>query len=1051
MVNKQDALQKAQQFVAGRQAAARGGAGQAQSLQSALDNSYYYVFNIGTDGGFVIVSGDDRTPEILGYSDAGHFDAQNIPDNMRAFLQGYADEIQQMPETMPAASRGVGQKRVVKTPISPLLVTEWGQDAPYNAFCPTFQYDVPSSDELQTGQSVTGCVATAMAQIMYYHQWPISTKAQINGYQLQLKVNNTPNTLTISTVPADSPISWSNMLPYYGGDYTAGQAQAVAKLMQYCGAAVEMRYGANSSGAYDSNVRGALIDYFDYDEGMQFVYRNKYTAEQWDNLIYGELVAKRPVFYGGQSSGGGHAFVVDGYQEGYFHINWGWDGRNNDGMFLLSVLNPYNTESTGASSSKDGYSYGQDAIIGIQKNIGTVVAPAPVVMSTYALSYTTESVTKGGDGNFSTTISLASVNLSGATNTFDYGIGIYDKNDNLCYSKVRRTNQELENGNYFGNESVDISFGDGWEDGVYTIVGISKTSDSENWNKNRYSDSRLIYAIISGNTMTLMVPDPALRLESNTMTVVGDKLAGSTQTVKATIVNNGTPYNDYLYLAVNGQLKGGRMFEIGIGETKDFEIELLLDNPGNYTLRLYSDKELTNEIVSTECTISANEDLSGDTNVDLSFDVQLNLDESGQYILGNKLKAKIIATNNTANNYVGKCILFLYTWIGDNGSSNSTYWKDLVVRANSQAEVEYEYDVELESEYSVKLKCKKNGADFVVDDDMVYATYVSKPAITTYLADGTEVQKLAGADFEVPSNASVVDLRGQTSIATVDADDANPNCIYLLDSSADVPTGLTRNVVKGNIAENIELQDSYDFYSPINFTATQISYERTFTNGTDATGNRWSTIILPFDVVSVTAGDAPDEEEIDWFHSSEDRGKNFWVRSFVNDMENNVYFDYTEQMKAGTPYIITVPGSYWGKWDLTNKTIRFIGKGNTAITKNQVSSSLIGDNYHFVGMMAAKAVENVYVMNDDGTQFENRASATADPFRAYFKAEKLKYANALSIKSVNDVPTTIGQLPAEIATPAAMPKVVYTLDGRRVTSSQMKKGVYIVGGKKIIK
>lgn len=328
-----------------------------------------YVFNVDTDGGFVIVSNDDRTIPILGFSDSGSFDPASMPDNMRAWLQGYADEIAWLQQNNGTAKSNVskGRRKVGShstTAITPLCTSTWNQGAPYNNLCP--KYD-------GTTRSATGCVATAMAQVMYYHKWPTSATASIPGY------TTGSYSLSVSSLSATT-FSWSSMKDRYTNTERGPSATAVAKLMQYCGASVQMDYGPES-GSYTYMVAMALKTYFDYNSTTQFVSRSYYTYAKWTDLIYHELAHARPVVYGGQSSGGGHEFVCDGYKyendTDFFHINWGWGGKSNN-YFVLSALDP-DQQGIGGSSSTDGFHYGQNAVIGIQKSTqsGTIANISP--------------------------------------------------------------------------------------------------------------------------------------------------------------------------------------------------------------------------------------------------------------------------------------------------------------------------------------------------------------------------------------------------------------------------------------------------------------------------------------------------------------------------------------------------------------------------------------------------------------------------------------------------------------------------------------------------
>ena len=371
-VSEKQALQLAQQFVNSHNTRKS-----APTVAAAGQVSGLYLFNVSNGGGFVVVSNDDATiTPILGYGERGSIDTKNLPDNMRAWLQGYADEIAWMQthgSSKPAskASRRAGSH--AQTAIAPLLTTRWNQGAPYNNLCPD--------------GCATGCVATAMAQVMFYtetvtHQnATTTTTAEIPGYTTRNK------NYTLDAIPAGATINWSNMTPTYGKSSTEEQQQAVAELMKYCGYAVKMNYGP-SSGAYTYDIVPALKNYFDYAETVTYLIRSFYTYANWTDLIYHELSQGRPVLYAGHSSDSGHEFVCDGYKyedgNDLFHINWGWGGTS-DGYFVLSALNP-DEQGIGGSSSTDGYHYGQEAVVGIQKtgDKGTVLnVPANVPKLTF--------------------------------------------------------------------------------------------------------------------------------------------------------------------------------------------------------------------------------------------------------------------------------------------------------------------------------------------------------------------------------------------------------------------------------------------------------------------------------------------------------------------------------------------------------------------------------------------------------------------------------------------------------------------------------------------
>jgi len=314
------------------------------SLDAGNDRPNFYVFN--ADKGYVIVSGSDNTPEILGYSLNGSFDYDNMPDNMKSWLDYYSSQIEYAEAHDVSAQSSPGDLR---KPIEPLLTCKWGQGSPYNLKCP-----------VNNGQHcVTGCLATALSQVMYYYKWPEKTTQDIPGYTLNINGVETE----IPSVPAGTEFDWDNMLPTYNGvEATEAQQEAVATLMSVVGTALNMMYNTGESSAYFSYYDNVPKDYFGYSEKQKLVYRS--DIEIWEELIYGELLAGRPVVYGGQSSYGGHAFVVDGYDgDQMFHVDWGWE--TTEGYYLLDVLNPYDADNMYADYDPSGYSGTQCAIINL--------------------------------------------------------------------------------------------------------------------------------------------------------------------------------------------------------------------------------------------------------------------------------------------------------------------------------------------------------------------------------------------------------------------------------------------------------------------------------------------------------------------------------------------------------------------------------------------------------------------------------------------------------------------------------------------------------------
>lgn len=346
------------------------------SVSSAVSPSAtcYYVFANGEDKGFTIVSGDDRMPEVVGYSAQGTYDPDHLPANYVGFMKAYQETVEALLKGDAQVSGGLAEarqwraERAGTAAVAPLLGgIKWNQMAPYNNMCPSYN---------GTNRAVTGCVATAMAQVMMYYQYPKELKATIKAYTAK------SYGIQIPEISSGATYDWDNMLPDYSkSDYNSAQADAVAKLMYHCGAAVEMNYGP-SSGANVTPI--ILATYFGYDADlMQDLTRTVFTLQQWMTLIDNELKAKRPILYSGQASDGGHEFVCDGSDgNGLYHINWGWGGYQ-DGYFDLTILQP-TKGGAGSGSAVDGYNRDCSMIIGIAPDNGKVDEPLasyPQIMS----------------------------------------------------------------------------------------------------------------------------------------------------------------------------------------------------------------------------------------------------------------------------------------------------------------------------------------------------------------------------------------------------------------------------------------------------------------------------------------------------------------------------------------------------------------------------------------------------------------------------------------------------------------------------------------------
>lgn len=455
------------------------------SVSSAVSPSAtcYYVFANGEDKGFTIVSGDDRMPEVVGYSAQGTYDPDHLPANYVGFMKAYQETVEALLKGDAQVSGGLAEvrqwraERAGSAAVAPLLDgIKWDQREPYNNMCPLYK---------GTNRSVTGCVATAMAQVMMYYQYPKELKTTIKAYNTQTYG------IQIPEISSGATYDWDNMLPDYSkSDYNSAQADAVAKLMYHCGAAVKMDYGPLSG----ANVTPAILaTYFGYDADlMQDLTRTVFTLQQWMTLIDNELKAKRPILYSGQASDGGHEFVCDGSDgKGLYHINWGWGGYQ-DGYFDLTILQPQKG-GAGSGSAVDGYNRNCSMIIGIAPDNGKVDEPLasyPQIMSINQNAQCGITWTKTTRANVSDNFLAEATTCFANQSTSDFigyfAYGIKKGNGSIVpvsnYSRQWNMPKVLPDGRTYGtydqNPTLTISYP--FPQGINVIYPIY-SSDTKNW------------------------------------------------------------------------------------------------------------------------------------------------------------------------------------------------------------------------------------------------------------------------------------------------------------------------------------------------------------------------------------------------------------------------------------------------------------------------------------------------------------------------------------------------------------------------------------------
>ncbi|MBR3455603.1 MAG: C10 family peptidase [Bacteroidaceae bacterium] len=378
-------------------------------VRSRLSNLSYtpafYVFNAEDGQGFVIVSGDERMPEVMAYSRNGQFDAENMPPALIEMLDAYTEVVNDVRKGETTVEKPTLRFDDAQPIVGPLCRSQWGQNDPYNTLCP----------EKNGEKCPVGCVATALAQIMYHFSWPVQGEGS-NRY-----ASGISGVGLLSSNFYEHTYEWDVMKTTKRENAASAEAaNAVAQLSYDCGIATRMKYDPEGSGTNDDLAMVALYTNFRYRAStLRIERRNCYaTQEEWDNLVKSELDANRPVLYAGfNKSGGGHEFIIDGYDDaGFFHLNWGWDGSS-DAWYSIVTLHPTKTS---FSFSED-----QSMVCGIepdQTGEDTIPHQFRIYMEE-APTVTVETIPCGS----SFAISLNSVfNYSRTANTWAMGVALYN-------------------------------------------------------------------------------------------------------------------------------------------------------------------------------------------------------------------------------------------------------------------------------------------------------------------------------------------------------------------------------------------------------------------------------------------------------------------------------------------------------------------------------------------------------------------------------------------------------------------------------------------------
>lgn len=518
----------------------------AKNLRSdKTNNAPYYAFNL--EQGYVIVSGDDEMTELVGYAENGFFDAENVPPQMQLWLDGYAEYVAAV-QSGKAKARKILLSDSPSVVVEPLVSTKWNQDAPFNNFAPEY-----TDDNNNTQRCATGCAATAMAQIMKFHNWP---EQGVGHYSYEHQSFG-----TISSNFSEHVYDWTNMIDRYNnGEYSNVQADAVALLMKDCGVSLNMNYGP-VSGASIYSYYPAFKNYFRY--SSRTVNRSGCETAEFTKIITDELQEGRPIIYCGTGEDGGHAFVVDGYDTNYFlHVNWGWGGYS-DGYFDMNYMDP---TGLGIGGGSGAFKWNQGIVLARPLKDG--VEPYEFIQQLCFVPYDD---VKGGifceqempanKGDVVTILLRNTANLSGESFFGSLNVGVFDDSGALVTmgneERIENNNGELlefQSGSLY---SVDLPMTlntAGIADGNYIVRAMSK-ANGDVWRE--FASTDCLNMTVADGKVYLSAPTPNI-----SMVGIGSY---DTATYKGFSFNADVTVHNSSSIPVDGSI----MFTVNDSETGD--------------------------------------------------------------------------------------------------------------------------------------------------------------------------------------------------------------------------------------------------------------------------------------------------------------------------------------------------------------------------------------------------------------------------------------------------------------------------------------------------
>lgn len=1049
-VDQHAALNKAKAFLAERGNSMRlveTGARKAPRKSAGKEESYYYVFNAEDDKGFVIVAGTDLLEPILGFSEQGSFDPDQIPDGLKALLKMYEETVEELSgqEEAGELSQRREVRRVMDLPrhyVAPFLTKHWSYSTPYNGMNPVVNDTI----------CPTGCATVTLAEVMGYFEWPES-------FPRVLSYTTATHELVMPILPSYT-IDWENMLSNYTLEtYDSLQAAAVAKLMLYVGCGLASDYDTQTTGGFSGGVP-KVLRYCEYRSSDYVLYLTK-TQDEWERIFYDDVSNGRPIIAAGfeLQEDSGHLFAIDGYDmDGLWHMEWGWNGGSN-GFYRLTNISPYHNTNSYAYMRNLRFIYNIEP-----KKSDSAILPSG--QKPYDCLTTTSLTFDEMDD-----IYITRSNLTGAKRTFNQGLGLVDDDGQL----VRVLDSETATYNSKGSlkrlwNITDLS---GFRNGHLRAYPVSQVADGDGiWHFDECKAENACLDInITDGTYTLSAA-PALTYDSLTIDSKLTYPLGAARQYELSITNNKmNEHRQWLYLFEDSVLMDNQIIHVPPMSTAKHTFTYIPTEVGEHTLYLCSDTAKVNVLLEKQVNVTKSIAYS------LSL-VSWEMDNyvkgsSASYFYGDKLRFRFKLKNGGKteyNDYV-RILLANTRWYDTN-----KIWAH--IPAGETREFEFTSDIlEYAVNYSIRVYVKSSSHSDanILNTQLLNLAFKPRYGICWWDKEGVlhaQAQLQANKTFTVPEEATAVSFYGNSTQPNTITPNSNPNTIYYLtkDNTKTLPT---QNKVINGHAKLIHLADSSSVFIPIDFQTDSIVYTRTFDKGFTGrrNGNNWSTITLPFTPDRIF--NTVDSVDVDWFRPGDTEEKNFWLRELYAEEGFYAYFADAGQIEPNRPYIITVPDNYKGEdYCLVGKPLEF-SAGNVDVVCGK--SFVDTDNYNFVGSLTEtnSVGDYIYWLNEEngGNHFIYLPEQTVvKPFRAYFAARKQPRDGAkmyvasyiFQTESDNEGGETDGVI--ELAAPESpswpAQTGIYTITGMKVATvdshavgealSTLPHGIYVVNGRKVL-